>query len=183
MIKDLKRDIRVKHMELQTEMDNQRESMGYVKKLKKSKIKTIASRTNSDQEGQEHVEHLEHTMHSQHAHQKSKPKEVNTEGLEEDLLDLDYDYEEPKSHDSINTSSYVSDDDNADQQKYPGHRKKSQRLMEIREFLTENRRVPERRINEDNSMRLQERCSVCSFCLAKGRHYSDSCPTCASVKS
>ncbi|XGW06681.1 hypothetical protein V3C99_016759 [Haemonchus contortus] len=32
-------------------------------------------------------------------------------------------------------------------------------------------------------MRPQERYLVCSFCLAKGRHYSDSCPTYVSVKS
>uniref|UniRef100_A0A7I4YK67 CCHC-type domain-containing protein n=1 Tax=Haemonchus contortus TaxID=6289 RepID=A0A7I4YK67_HAECO len=187
MIRDLKKDIHIKHMEIQTEMDNQRESMKILCE-KFEKMKTITTSSKPDQEEREHREHSKHTKkHSEHEQQRSKPKEVNSEEPEEDLLDLDYDYEEPENRDdSINTPSYVSDDENTRQQRYPGHHKRLEletRLADIREFLMENQGVPERKISEDNPMRPQERYLVCSFCLAKGRHYSDSCPTYVNVKS
>ncbi|XGW11969.1 hypothetical protein V3C99_012996 [Haemonchus contortus] len=107
---------------------------------------------------------------------KKNQRKRTSRNRKKTLFDLDYDYEEPEKHDdSVNTPSYVSDDD----------KKKLEletRLTEIREFLMENQGVPERKISEDNPLRPQERYSVRSFCL-KGRHHSDSCPTYVSVKS
>ncbi|KAK5973285.1 hypothetical protein GCK32_003925 [Trichostrongylus colubriformis] len=53
----------------------------------------------------------------------------------------------------------------------------------IRAFLTTSRNVPARKISYQNSMRPEDTFLVCSFCLAKGKHYSDSCPGYASVQS
>ncbi|KAK6730888.1 hypothetical protein RB195_007389 [Necator americanus] len=56
-----------------------------------------------------------------------------------------------------------------------------ERRARIEEFLRYNREVPERKIRRLNYMRSEERFLTCSFCLARGEHYSDSCPEYATV--
>lgn len=56
------------------------------------------------------------------------------------------------------------------------------RLQSLRAFI-HSRHVPERKINYENNMRYEERFLRCSFCFAKGMHYSDSCPEVVSVEA
>ncbi|KAK6741506.1 hypothetical protein RB195_009391 [Necator americanus] len=71
------------------------------------------------------------------------------------------------------------------QKKEHAEKERSEQLDErrarIEEFLRYNREVPERKIRRLNYMRSEERFLTCSFCLARGEHYSDSYPEYATV--
>ncbi|XGW34908.1 hypothetical protein V3C99_018730 [Haemonchus contortus] len=131
MVAELKREVYVKHIQLQAEMNDQREG---TKNLCEGieGIKYIATGTNCDREQE----------HSEHAEQQTKPKDVNTEELKEDLLNMYYESGEPKSHDdSINSLFYLSDDDNTARKRYRRHQKRMEleaRITEIKKYSREN---------------------------------------------
>ncbi|VDO71447.1 unnamed protein product, partial [Haemonchus placei] len=60
---------------------------------------------------------------------------------------------------------------------YPGHFQRldlEERMTELWAFLRSHREVPERKFREVELMREQDCYLICSFCLAKGQHYSNS---------
>ncbi|VDO23128.1 unnamed protein product [Haemonchus placei] len=68
---------------------------------------------------------------------------------------------------------------------YPGHFQRLEleaRITELWACLRSNRDVPERKYRETDLMREHDRYLICSFCLAKGQHYSDGCPVYNSVE-
>ncbi|KAK6742637.1 hypothetical protein RB195_010099 [Necator americanus] len=118
-------------------------------------------------------------------HQESVgQRNVREEEVEEDLLDLYDDYECTEQKDtSEGASTYTRE--SIRQRKEHAEKERSEQLDErkarIEEFLRYNREVPERKIRRLNYMRSEERFLTCSFCLARGEHYSDSCPEYATV--
>ncbi|KAK6762891.1 hypothetical protein RB195_023552 [Necator americanus] len=111
-------------------------------------------------------------------------RNVREEEVEEDLLDLYDDYECKEQKDtSEGASTYTRE--SIRQRKEHAEKERSEQLDErkarIEEFLRYNREVPERKIRRLNYMRSEERFLTCSFCLARGEHYSDSCPEYATV--
>ncbi|ETN86991.1 hypothetical protein NECAME_15997 [Necator americanus] len=106
-------------------------------------------------------------------------RNVREEEVEEDLLDLYDDYECTEQKDSSERASTYTRK-SIRQKKEHAEKERSEQLDErrarIEEFLRYNREVPERKIRRLNYMRSEERFLTCSFCLARGEHYSDSCP-------
>ncbi|KAK6059812.1 hypothetical protein COOONC_02537 [Cooperia oncophora] len=108
---------------------------------------------------------------------------------EEDMLDLDYDYESISDQSDLKTDTTEPPEslekEKANPNQYPGEqerRKLEDRIEDINEFLRDKRHVPERRIRKFDNMRFEERYLICSFCFAKGQHYSDSCPKFSSTE-
>ncbi|PIO61451.1 hypothetical protein TELCIR_17026 [Teladorsagia circumcincta] len=84
-------------------------------------------------------------------------------------------------NESTKSSPYASDDEESISKKiYPGSQKRielEQRIKRISSYLKKMADVPERRLNRVDQMRVKDKYLVCSFCLEKGLHYSDSCPS------
>ncbi|KAK6018865.1 hypothetical protein OSTOST_15519 [Ostertagia ostertagi] len=94
-----------------------------------------------------------------------------------------YGYYDESTRSSPNTSD---DEQSMKERSYPGSQRRNkleQRGDWINSYLKTMANVPERRINRIDQMRSKDRFLVCSFCLEKGLHYSDSCPSYVSVKS
>ncbi|KAK6030327.1 hypothetical protein OSTOST_03542 [Ostertagia ostertagi] len=94
-----------------------------------------------------------------------------------------YGYYDESTRSSPNTSD---DEQSMKERSYPGSQRRNkleQRGERINSYLKTMANVPERRINRIDQMRSKDRFLVCSFCLEKGLHYSDSCPSYVSVKS
>ncbi|ETN72422.1 hypothetical protein NECAME_18861, partial [Necator americanus] len=106
------------------------------------------------------------------------------EEVGEDLLDLGDEYECREQKDaSEKVSTYTNE--NIRQKREHAEKERREQLDErrdrIEEFLKYNRDVPEKMIRRLNYIRSEERFLTCSFCLAKGEHYSDGCPEYATV--
>ncbi|XGW13271.1 hypothetical protein V3C99_013703 [Haemonchus contortus] len=102
---------------------------------------------------------------------------------EEDLLDLED--EVVFEHSELHSEGGGVDDNNNDGQRPTADEERLElehRLNVLKKLVESERNVPERKINRHDPMQDKDRFLRCSFCFAKGLHYSDSCPEVPTVK-
>ncbi|KAK5965905.1 hypothetical protein GCK32_012453 [Trichostrongylus colubriformis] len=116
------------------------------------------------------------------------PEERHYDSNEEDLLDLHDEVICEESDDEFMHERSRNDDSNNSQvspktKRAEKEREELQHRLYVLKTLTHKlRKVPERKLSYNNMMREEERYLRCSFCFAKGMHYSDSCPEVPMVK-
>uniref|UniRef100_A0A0N4WHA0 CCHC-type domain-containing protein n=1 Tax=Haemonchus placei TaxID=6290 RepID=A0A0N4WHA0_HAEPC len=96
---------------------------------------------------------------------------------EEDLLDLED--EVVFEHSELHSDGGGVDDNSNDGQRPTAEEERLElehRLNVLKKLAESERNVPERKINRHDPMQDKDRFLRCSFCFAKGLHYSDSCP-------
>ncbi|KAK6023686.1 hypothetical protein OSTOST_10515 [Ostertagia ostertagi] len=112
-------------------------------------------------------------------HSQSPVVTPSRPSIEEDLLDLEDDIVFQNSDEGD-----VDDNNNASEKPTVEEERLEleHRLNVLRNLVHMERKVPERKISMRDVMQEKDRFLRCSFCFAKGFHYSDSCPEVPTVK-
>ncbi|KAK6766389.1 hypothetical protein RB195_025975 [Necator americanus] len=187
---ELRQEFEEKHEKLRDQLKSMNESIEGIKmsmeRLREHHGETSDQTCNSE-DREPTRPHGDNSMPPSRNQGEGDPRDAEKhQEPEEDLLDFYDDYEVIDDHEEAgNQGTNHGSRESIPNDEYPGRHKRvelEKRRDAFKAILGSRRKVPDRRISHVNFMRPEERYLVCSFCLAKGQYYSDSCPVYVSVE-